>query len=202
MSSNNPQDNIIIDTPEEKPIAPAAPPVEQKPVEHDTGEYLYNKSTIGGIDTSKLEYKETFKNKVYLSKPSNLYSWIALGILLIIATGFGLIYYVYPDILNFGQETDIPVIDVNDSDIANTNEPNPSEPTYKERLLIISTPSTLANDEVLINIANISEDISGNSVTPLLTTSTLERFTAEFNQVKTLVEENTTPADVEATRSE
>ena len=152
----------------------------------DVDGYLYNKSTIDGIDQSKLEYKETFKNRIYISKPNHRYSWIILAVLVVIGI-FGSLYYY---INTSGTPAETPLI---------TEEPTTTPPVIEEQpvidvkteLLKITTPNTVAEDTVLNTIKGSVTTSSNTGLNLLLNKDLLDRISVEFKSVQTIVEQST-----------
>lgn len=171
----------------------------------DEDEYLYNKSIIGGIDQSKLEYKETFKPKVSFNKPSHLYSWIVLAILLLIGLSSGVLYFLYPELFNFGSDEILVEDPLFEEEIV---EPIITEEDIglREKLLQVKAPFLLSNDIVLQQFEEQADSIRNPNISSFLSTQTLEAITAEFHQVKAIISESSnnnnqnsqTPEEVEA----
>ena len=153
--------------------------------------YLYNKATIGGIDQSKLEYKETFKPKITFQKPTHKYSWVILGIFLVLGTSLGIGYYQYHDILS-NLIASIPGI----SKVQPEPKPNPivvnnpNQQGLREELMQIKPPFLLENDPLLkqFRAITVNTDLNGEQVGALLSENILSQITSEFFQVKAIVD--------------
>ena len=157
--------------------------------------YIYSKSTIGGIDRSKLEYKETFKKRVYFNVPKHTYSWVILFILIILGLGVGIAYYLYPKIFT-SPSTDLAVQ-------APTETIPPvvlqEDPGLRDKLLQVKAPFLLTNDEIINQLKNAGANLNSNELNPILSTEMLDKITFEFKQLQTIIEENNAQENPPAT---
>jgi hypothetical protein len=149
-------------------------------------EYIYNKSTIGGVDQSKLEYKESLKEKIYISKPSHMYSWVILFIIVFVMILGGVLYFVYPDLmqsLGISSNSANQVTDTKNKEDVALKQKMEEEKSLRERYLEIKTPLTLDNDETISKIKTLDLNMPPQDMALILSEQTLINIQLEFSKV-------------------
>lgn len=159
----------------------------KKPEEKKTkDEYIYNKSTIGGVDDSKLESKETFQPKIYIGKPNHR-SWITLAIIAVLIVGGTFGYYRYFAVpqLEVPEETEIPeIID------------RPPEISMIEQVRNMRLPVNLNEDNYIASLNREPNINNVQEIERIISLSTIDQISLEINELLAIL------SPVEATNTE
>ncbi len=157
-------------------------------------EYIYNKSTIGGIDESKLEFKETMRPKVVIGRPGKG-SWMVLFALVFLGAISGLGYYFY-NVYGRDIHFSLPGRQQPSSTIEPTATPTPDE-EMMGRLRSIILPDALTNDPYIISLSKEPNIEDLTQVRKIISVSEVEKITTELMSLQGLLPSETPIPSIE-----